>query len=383
MTALDRLRYGWNNSAAAPVTWGHRLTDPDARRHWPAQTVRFPDAGASLLYAGLPQGFLNVLPLVRQLTARELGPAEDQEPDTVRRADLHRPGHRPADLVAVGCRDTIARRLPAAASLVLPFRLHLIVDVPADPDEMRARISKSERWRFSRDQRRTGWTTRISHDPADFTFFYHRMHVPTMDSRHGENKRTERPEVAFAGIFARGFLFLVEQDGRPVAGVLCGHDRATGTVTTRLLGVLDGADEHYDSGAFRAVYHHLLRWCAENGVAHLDLYGTEAFIGKGIFRFKRLFRPRLALPPNHFAIKRLWWRATADTPAVRRALAAMPVVAMTADDQLEIVYFHDDDHPPRHDLRGGDLPGVTRTRDVHLDEFLAPVVRTRPAVVAG
>lgn len=47
--------------------------------------------------------------------------------------------------------------------------------------------------------------------------------------------------------------------------------------------MLHGADEHYDSGAFKAVYHLLLAWAVANQVRRVDFFGTEAFISNGIY----------------------------------------------------------------------------------------------------
>jgi hypothetical protein len=255
---------------------------------------------------------------------------------------------------------------------VLPFRVHLVVEVDGDADEMRRRVSKRERWQFSRNRKVNEWSFEQDDDPAAFEWFYERMHRPTMEQRHGERMRTEDAAVAYECLFRRGMLFFVTERGRRIAGALCRWDPATATVTTRLLGVLDGADEHYASGAFKAVYHFLLEWACDHGVRRIDFHGTEAFLSKGIFAWKRKFRPSVVLPPNHFADKRLWLAANRDTPAVRDFLVANPTLAMRPDGGLDAVWFHDGERPARTDL-ACDCPGVVDTRHVDLDAFLAPV----------
>jgi hypothetical protein len=363
-----RLAYAWQNSRHPAVLAGHRLWDRENRPTWPAQRLTFPERGVDLLYAGATEGLTNVVPLLGHLAGPALGTAVTGPRQRVsRRVALDPVGH-PADLVALGCRASTARRLPRRATLVLPLRVHLVVDLDGDLDTVRGRISKRERWEFNRNQRRHGWTARVTRDPADYWFFYRRMHQPTMRARHEAHARTERPEVAYAGVFRQGFVFLVEQEGTPVAGALCRWDPGTRTLTTRLLGVLDGASEHYASGAFKAVYHLLLAWCCRTGVDHLDFHGTEAFLGKGIFQWKRKFRPRVVLPPNHQRDKRLCWQARRDTPAVRDLLVATPVLELH-EGRLRAVWFHDDTRPPRTSVSCA-LPGVEE-RHQHLDDFLA------------
>ncbi|MEV8509795.1 hypothetical protein AB0368_33915 [Actinoplanes sp. NPDC051475] len=370
MTApVQRLRYAWQNSSHPLVTAGHRLVDRDGRPFWPTVRTTFPQQQLSLRYAGVAEGFANIVPLLEQLGEPVLGPAHRGPRHSVRRRVLHHPPPADADILAVGCRKSLAHRLPGANALVLPFRIHLVVDVDDELEKLRLRISKRERWEFNRNRRRSGWTVRVGSRPDDFWFFYRRMHQPTMDARHGERARTERPDVAFHGVFRQGFLFFVEQGGHPVAGALCRLDATTSTLTTRLLGVLDGAAEHYASGAFKAVYHFLLEWCSEHQVEHLDFHGTEAFLAKGIFQWKRKFHPRITLAPNHHADKRLWLRATRDTPAVRDFLVANPVLEIASGTQLRAVWFYDDTRPARSAISCG-LPGVTEECHRHLDELL-------------
>jgi hypothetical protein len=196
------------------------------------------------------------------------------------------------------------------------------------------------------------------------------MHRPTMARRHGPRTRTEPKAVAYECLFRRGPLFFVSEEGRRVAGVLCRWEPRTRTLTTRLLGVLDGDEAHYRSGAFKAAYHLLLEWACGAGVEHVDLHGTEALISKGIFQWKRKFHPRVVLPPNHFARKRVWLHAARDTPAVRRFLVANPVLAMLPQGGIEAVYFRDRERRPRTDL-GCSCPGVLRQRELDLDAFLS------------
>jgi hypothetical protein len=272
-----------------------------------------------------------------------------------------------ADLVLVGAEDDQVRRLPAERAFVAPFRIHLVVDTTDGPEKVHARVSKRERWEFNRNLRERAWELREDDSPEALRFFYERMHVPTMRVRHAEQSRTEAFTVARDQILRSGRLMFVYERGEPVAGVLC-HERQ-GTITTRLLGVLDGADEHYDSGAFKAVYHLLLAWAAERGYEAVDFYGTEAFLAKGIFQWKRKFAPHVVLPPNHFRTKRLYVGVRRDTARVRDFLVANPFLEIDDQDRMRPLYFYDADRPSRTDIsaKAGSLQPA---RHVDLDTFL-------------
>ena len=365
---VNRLRYGWHNGGHPVLRRVRTWWDCAGVRACPHVTSDGGPGAVRLGYAGVPEGVPNVLSL---LEFHRDGPAPAARVTASRRltrASLADLGGR-VDLLLVAGSAGRVRRLPAAASLTLPLRVHLVVDVPGDLTTLRRAVSARERSWFQARRAEHGWRLTVRRDPAAFEFFYTRMHLPTMHARHGERARGERPGVARDAILARGAVFLVAGPDGPVAGALCRWDPATRTVTTRLLGVLGGDAGHYRRGAFKAVYHLLLEWAVEHGVRHVDLHGTEPFLSKGIVQFKRRLRPRVTLPPNHYAGKRLWLHACRDTPAVRRFLVDNPVLAVTADGGFEAVYFHDGRHPPRTDLGCG-CPGVARTRLVDLDAFL-------------
>jgi hypothetical protein len=362
-----RAAYAWNNSPRRTLRWARRRWDS---RHSTAELVTSTARSGEITigYAGLPVGFANILQLLEQRRAPLAGEVAERHRGTAAWADL-RAGRWPdCDLVVVGAEDRQARALPAGRSVLAPFRVHLVVDVGDGPDAVRQRISKRERWEFQRNHRRHGWTLVPDSSPASFDFFYHRMHRPTMEHRHGERGRTEDPAVAYQGILRHGELYFVQQDGVRVAGALCHLSPDGRTLTTRLLGVLDGDQRHYDSGAFKAVYHLLLDHAARTGRRQVDFFGTEAFLSKGIFQWKRKFAPRVVLPRNHFATKRVYLHIRRDTPPVRDFLVANPLLAMDPAG-LRAVYFADAERPARTDI-SSKCPGLPPPRVVDLDNLL-------------
>nr|WP_240437785.1 GNAT family N-acetyltransferase [Sciscionella marina] len=246
-----------------------------------------------------------------------------------------------------GERDRIAS-LPRIRSFIAPFRIHLVLDTSDGLSNARSRISKRERWAFSRNQRYHDWTLVEDTSKATLRYFYERMHQPTMSMRHHDNIRTESFDVASRAIMPHGRLFLLLQNGSAIAGVLC-HDTGY-TLTTRLLGVLDGNLDHYNSGAFKAVYHLLIDWACQNSIDQVDLFGTEAFVAKGIYQWKRKLGPNVKLPPNHFHSKRLYLYIRNDTPEIRHFLISNPILEMATPKTMRPVYFHDHLHPPRVDI---------------------------------
>jgi hypothetical protein len=355
--------------------------------------------GPSIAYAGVPDGVVKIHQLLEQrrdalgaVTGRVTGRVTGTVTGTVTgavttertsgRADreaLLRGDWLPdADLVAVGCSAAQARRLSGTAALVLPFRLHLLAPTHDGPDGWWRRMSRSER-RWSSSTLRTGpWGLELAEDAASFDHFYDRMHVPTILARFGDRARTEPRDLARECLFRHGVLAFVTHAGARVAGLLCRWEPRERVLIIRLVGVLDGLAEHYDSGAMRATDHLLLAWAAGRGVRHVDFGAVEPFLSQGIFQRKRLLCPVAVPPPNHLRNLRLWWHARRDTSAVRDFLVANPVVELAGDGRPRAVYFHDRHRPARLDL-ARTREGIGGPRTVSLDEFLAGRPSLAPA----
>ncbi|MFD3328027.1 hypothetical protein [Streptomyces sp. NPDC058701] len=377
--ARARLTYAWNNSPAPGWRTLRRLHD-SAPRPVPVTVSRAEQGQPSIAYLGLPQGEANILQLLEHQRSRTGGGPVHRESGRLRLRDLAAGSWPDADIVVVGAHARQLEHLPTAGSLTAPFRVHLVVDVPSCAEELDRQTSRRERWEFRRNQREHHWALEEDASEEALDFFYRTMHLPTMRRRHGERSRTESPEVARHAILREGTLMFVTSAGVRVAGVLCHWSKDRRTLTTRLLGVRDGAQRHYDEGAFKAVYHLLLRWALENGVAHVDFFGTEAFLSKGIFQWKRKFGPRVTLPPNHFSDKRIRLYVRRDTPRTRDFLVANPLLGIEpgpGGPVLTPTYFTDSTRPPRTDISAR-CPGLPEPRFIDLDALLA-----RPTATAG
>ncbi|WLW52453.1 GNAT family N-acetyltransferase [Streptomyces sp. YU58] len=384
----QRFRYAWENGPGLPAQL-HAAADRLAVRC--DVTLSRAAEGPSFAYVGLPRSEHHVLPFLEQQRSREFG-----GPDPVREVLGRRPwtaalreAAHSADMVFAGCGEGRLRALRATPRLlpdthsatgpVLPFRLHLILPVEGGSAAMLRRVSGNERRQFTKQLAEHGWQWEPATGRDDFDYFYQRMHLPTMHGRHGEDTRSLSERMAREVLLRDGRLFFVTRQGERVAGLLCHGGQPGRPLTMRLLGVLDGAPEHYRTGVVKAVYYLCVDWACANSVPVIDMSGTEPFLSKGIVQFKRRFHPRVALPPGHHARRRLWPAALRDTAEVRAFLVANPFLALGEDGAPSAVYPYDRDRPARKDLRAG-FSGLPEDRLLDLDELFA---RTAPAAVTA
>lgn len=368
--SCPRLRYKWGAGTGKWADARQLWADLPGRRYVSTLTDSA-DGRLSIAYQGFPEGLTYVLPYLRAQQAALLGGAQTTAGRAVswRRIRQQAEGPENADLLFVGCSRRRAESLAGAESLTLPFRVHMLLDVEGDAATMLRRVSGNERRQFASLRRKRGWTCEAATDVADLRFFYERMHLPTMASRHGEESRSTDWGIALRALHQHGVLLLVKEEDRPVAGVLCRTEDDGRSLHMRLLGVLDGDESHYRSGAVKAVYYLTVEWAAEHGVQHIDFSGSDPFPGRGVFQFKRRFHPTIALPEDHYRDRRIHLRVLRDTDAVRDFLVATPMLTVHADGRIAATYFFDADRPPPMQIRS-DSPGVTEVRTVDLDDFL-------------
>ncbi|GAA4614744.1 hypothetical protein GCM10023195_64520 [Actinoallomurus liliacearum] len=324
-----------------------------------------------IAYVGAPYGIIKVHQMLEQRREALGAVTSARVRGGANRTALLRGGWLPdADLVAVAGSSAQVRMLPRRSALVLPFRLHVMAYTGDGEDGWRSRISKSERRWSNRLHELGSWALEVAEDSASFDYFYDRMHVPTMQARHGERARSESRDTARECLFRHGVLAFVTHRRKRVAGMVCRWEPAERLLIIRMVGVLDGLREHYENGALRTADHLLLEWAGRMGVQHVDFGGTEPFLSQGIFRLKRKLGSRAIMARNHFGSLRLWWHARRDTPAVRDFLVANPVVELVDDHRLRAVYFHDEGRPPRLDL-ARTREGMDGYRTLDLDEFFS------------
>jgi GNAT acetyltransferase-like protein len=378
---LPSVKYRWDTGsghwASARQAWAGL-----PGRRFPARVSTTREPAVTIAYQGFPDGITYLLPYLLEQQAVVCGPATLSDPPPASwgaiRGRAATDGE--ADILVVGCSARRAARLAGPRSVVLPFKVRMLLDVVPDPQAMLAKVSANERRQFVNLRRRHEWEVEIGTEPDDLLFFYERMHLPTMATRHGEDTRSTDWDIALRCLFRKGMLLFVTEGGKRVAGVLCRFDDGGATLRMRLLGALDGDETHYRSGAVKAVYYLTMEWAAANGVSLLDFSTSDPFPGRGVFQFKRRFHPRIALPADHFRDRRVVIRACRDTPAVRDLLAATPMLTVDAAGRLAATHFFDQDRPVRSRIRATG-PGVEVGHEVDLDEFFGRV--TAPHATLG
>jgi hypothetical protein len=334
-----------------------------------------------MTYVGAECGLTYIEPFIRDrlfgdgmAAASSPRPAEWTGPDQHERLDLG-PLYGDADLFVAALPWSAARRLPARRAMLMPFRVHLVTDFSTVDGDKPPSPSARERKRQRRRVRDHAYGYRISQDAEDFDWFYDRMHIPTMNTRHAERQRTVAKDIARHELFERGFLLLVTAGTKPVAGILCQVDDEQRLCNARLVGWLDGDETHLRHEALKTGNHFLVEWARDAGFRRIDFQGCEPFLSKGTFQSKRHLGVRAVAPVAPLDQFAVWVHARRDLPAIRDFLVANPPI-QAIDGRLRPCYFFDALRPVRTDL-GHECAGMSEPVLIDLDKFFSAAAESQ------
>lgn len=231
-----------------------------------------------------------------------------------------------------------------------------VIDTSGTWEDVRATFGKKKRQISNGFEEKSGLAHRMSRDPADFDFFYHRMFVPHIRRRYGDLASID-PYREMKAFFERGLLVFVTRGDAPVAGALCLVE--DGMLRFRRTGVLDGDEAHVEGGAQTALYYFQLRYAQATGLRAVDTMLSAPFLNDGVFRHKREWGA--AVMPDEEAATWVYLFHAGPSGTSARFFEANPMVAYGARGLEGVVGLPEpsvgldravDDLLRRHETRG-------------------------------
>lgn len=241
------------------------------------------------------------------------------------------------DLVVVE-RNSLLKWKPSFGSWVVgPTWIKSVLDFkPGETwEQVQTRFKKQSR--YIRRFKEAGYTSVVTNRDEDFDFFYDRMHVPLIETRH-KGYGSVGSKKGLYPFFKRGHIrFALNSENQPVAGWL---NWVQGDVMVAYVnGVLDADRKWMEDRALSVLYYYLLQWCHENGMRRCDAGGARPFAHDGVYVHKLRwgFHPVQELWQIH---QWLFW-APYDSPAALKWLETHPFIpefAQVGSTSLESVY---------------------------------------------
>jgi hypothetical protein len=158
------------------------------------------------------------------------------------------------------------------------------IDMAGGWGEIKKRFQHNKRQFSNRMDKRPAFECRISKDPKDFDLFYNEMYAPHIQKRF-EDLADLDSYCHMKDSFDKGFLLVIEEGEKSVAGVLC--EVQDGTLFARRTGILHGDEEYIRRGAASAEYYFMLKFALEHGLSRVDLLRSRPFFNDGVYSTKR------------------------------------------------------------------------------------------------
>lgn len=265
-----------------------------------------------------------------------------------------RPRGEGADLEILEVPRIVARLYSRRGYFVLPWWVSQSVELSRLERFIAASRHTSQRVR--RILRR-GYDYEVVRDRASFDEFYHRMYLPTMTARHGEEAYLRGPLYLWRGL-EHGALLMVRRDGRRVAGILNVRSaRDAHVMSTWAGGMLDGDLALVEEDADSACIYFTLMWARGLPTCtQVSLTATRPFLDDGLFRYRKRWGAHVEAE-NAWAEKVLVLRVNRLTDGVRRFLQRNPFIVVGRGGLEGFAYWSDGAAEQLSDLHS---PGLAR-----------------------
>jgi hypothetical protein len=207
-----------------------------------------------------------------------------------------------------------------------------VVDTSGGWEAVRKKFSTQRRGEANTLIAKHGLSFRVSKEPADWEYFYQRMYVPYVRSRHGALAVVNAME-SLRTWFKDAFLQLVMRGGQAIAGVVSEVD-GDRLVSLRC-GLLDADPALVKCGAMTAIYLFQLQLAVEKGLRALDLRYSNPFLDDGVFRHKAFWGAR-AVSDHESGINRVFLFSPGPSSKLAHFFAQNPVI-VEIEDRMGVV----------------------------------------------
>lgn len=317
------------------------------------------------VYLGVQEGLTTLAPFIEDALIKK---SENIQTTALHQEHIADAWHiSDADLAVLVVPIQLIDTFAEFADIRAVARVHQVVDT-ACRQTFLSRLSKHQ-IRKRRRAERAGFSYDLSDQDNCFFDFYRNMYVPAMQNRHGTRARSVEEGEAFHTLFKAGALFRVWQKSEWIAGAVCQIDLDCRILHARLIGVKASAEQYPLSKAQNFAYHAVLDWAVQHPrIDKVDFQGSEPFLSKGTFQYKRCFGAMAIVPDNIFGQLRMLIRPKLKKSSVRCFLINNPLIADSPSGELVAHYFFDSNMSPRFDIPYR-CPGLTQFQRINLDQL--------------
>jgi len=208
--------------------------------------------------------------------------------------------------------------------LEVPDWIDMGVNLAGDWQTLCRGFRKDARKNDLRRVRRAGYRCETTSSRAELEHFYDAIYVPYVQFVHGADALVA-PRFHVLRQGAKGALIKVLADEETVAAGVVYPD---GEVLVSLwMGIPAHRHREPADASVSALYVFLLQYAVEQGYSAVDFAGTRAFLGDGVFRFKRKWG---AVVEDSFSPSSILFRLVSASPQSLAFCRQFPLITRTA-----------------------------------------------------
>lgn len=186
------------------------------------------------------------------------------------------------DLVVADVELLLCKTLPWMEFIQIPQWIRQKFDVPDSWEAVWNSFRKSAQKELRRVLK-YGFTHRTTNSEEDFKTFYHRMYVPYIKERYGDEAIIV-PETKFLRKCRRGQLMQLIRGGKVIYGALINN---IGPLSIEWVGVPDNLEPEMLKGASAALDYFIILYAYEYGNQTIDFGPSRPLLNDGLFQYKR------------------------------------------------------------------------------------------------
>ena len=193
------------------------------------------------------------------------------------------------DLMLAEMNVSFPQFLPIDNFIILPKQVCLTLNLSYTLETILSKLNRRRR-RSIRTIAKLGYSYEVTHNPAKFNIFYHKMYYPHIIKKY-HGLASPMSFVYMKQLFKRGGLLLVRRNNHYTSGILyCLQEE---TVWTPSMGISKENDECVEQTAGDALLYFLIPWSKKQGYKRLDYGNSRPFLNDGLFRYKREWQMKI------------------------------------------------------------------------------------------
>jgi hypothetical protein len=271
--------------------------------------------------------------------------------------------------------------LIAKGFVPIPEWIHLTLDISLPTEEI-IKSFKKRNWNNYRRVIKHQYTYEVIHDLKRTEFFYYRMYVPFIESRHGEQATIES-FTYMKNLMQYGELIFVKLDGEYVGGFIV--NTASPLPKMAFRGVLDGRDDFIKKGISSAMYYSAICWAKEEGYTKIDFGHCRPFLDDGVLQFKRRWGMHMHRSPRVY--RTLYLLLGKPNASLQQSLVDNPLIYEDHGQPKGLIFLAPDKIDPEHLVerlkKKYAMPGLKDFSVISFDDSSCFKVHARSGVDAG